>query len=646
MQFTAGSGVSQEEVNGISSMFLTFFDPDGFKIIERTEVDRVIAEQNFQKGSLTEKEMAKLGSILNLQYLVLGDINLVQNQYNVDARVIDVETARIIATSGMTFSGVSYRDNMQKIAQELAKKLSSTVSRAPTVNNTRNQHLEVSILYGYLKVFPNDLGYFEQPPSTVISRINESAQYGYNTWRIPTSEEVALMRAAALLGNDTYMSAGSTKGGMIRLVTDQGTAEEVNAERQAAAERERIEREQRERLEEQRRIEEQKRLEAQRELRRRQEAEERAFQASLSPWEKAYYAGLKHGYVLKVFEHLDPGETYVTRSGDVIYNGFVWGEAVMNNLDFDVRGYDFYLELSKIPDINAYLMTRKEWYCAEKDESYDKPPITCSWDSKYQTYSYAIEETYISATKSKGYKNVLTFDDPEGRFYDSRRYEGKNAYGRSVAAGTPLILGKRVSPAVASSIISDFKTKRKAQIEKEKKDREAEERKNLFTKLEEQQRLEEQRRLEEEHRSEEALQDNSDEMEIKKTAEITSVNVDWNEVRNGVKGMLIHVNFRVAGYKDEVFFCVAYFHYADGTPIKDTNDSFRSTTGAVCAGRDFTSRYDNTICDDFRIWIPNDEIHVDTSNGPVKCYFEIKFYLKEAGEFLNVSQKVPFTIGV
>ena len=56
------------------------------------------------------------------------------------------------------------------------------------------QAQEVYVLYGYLKVFPNDLGTFDAEPRTVIARINESQQFGYGTWRLPTNEELSLMR--------------------------------------------------------------------------------------------------------------------------------------------------------------------------------------------------------------------------------------------------------------------------------------------------------------------------------------------------------------------------------------------------------------------------------------------------------------------
>ena len=86
------------------------------------------------------------------------------------------------------------------------------------------QAQEVYVLYGYLKVFPNDLGTFDAEPRTVIARINESQQFGYGTWRLPTNEELSLMRGSNVIGDGAYMTK-ENKTGIVRLVTDKEKGE-------------------------------------------------------------------------------------------------------------------------------------------------------------------------------------------------------------------------------------------------------------------------------------------------------------------------------------------------------------------------------------------------------------------------------------
>ena len=81
------------------------------------------------------------------------------------------------------------------------------------------QAQDVVVLYGYLKVFPNDLGTFDAEPRMVIARLNEQQQYGYGTWRLPTHEELQLMRGSNVIGDGAYMIK-ENKRGIVRLVTD------------------------------------------------------------------------------------------------------------------------------------------------------------------------------------------------------------------------------------------------------------------------------------------------------------------------------------------------------------------------------------------------------------------------------------------
>lgn len=224
LEFKAGVGVSQNDVDGISSIFTTYFRPAGYTMVERTRIDKVIEEQGFQRSKMTEGQMVRVGEILNVSKVVVGDINIVMNQYNVDVRVINVESGVISATEGATFTGASYRTHMQSVAQKLAGKIAITsggtvqASPKPTTSDPRKR-TTVEVLYGYLKIFPNELGTFDTEPTSVINQINRQAMHGYNNWRIPTNEELSLMKANNYLSNGEYMTR-ENKRGIVLLVTD------------------------------------------------------------------------------------------------------------------------------------------------------------------------------------------------------------------------------------------------------------------------------------------------------------------------------------------------------------------------------------------------------------------------------------------
>ena len=223
LEFKAGAGISQSDVDGISAIFITYFRPAGYTMVERTQIDRIIDEQGFQRSNMTESQMVRIGKILNVSKIVVDDVNVVMGQYNVDARVINVETGTIAATEGATFASSSYRSSMQNVATKLASKIAitsgGTVQAQTGYTNTPKQRTTVETLYGYLKIFPNELGTFQSEPTAVIAQINKQAQHGYNNWRIPTNEELSLLRANNYLGSGTYMSR-ENRNGIVLLVTD------------------------------------------------------------------------------------------------------------------------------------------------------------------------------------------------------------------------------------------------------------------------------------------------------------------------------------------------------------------------------------------------------------------------------------------
>lgn len=95
------------------------------------------------------------------------------------------------------------------------------------------QTSEVPIIYGYLYVFPSVVGSFDSEPYNVIRQINAQSQFGVNSWRIPTKEEVSLMNANGYCDNsETYMTSDGSSYGIVRLVTTKSEIEK-NAQQNA-----------------------------------------------------------------------------------------------------------------------------------------------------------------------------------------------------------------------------------------------------------------------------------------------------------------------------------------------------------------------------------------------------------------------------
>lgn len=223
LEFQAAKSIPIADVDGISDMFLTYFNPQGYTGVDRGQLNKILSEQNLQHSDVTEEIAVRIGRINNISKVVLGKVSRLGGGYQVDVRVVDVESSRIYAKDGETVTG-NFRAGVSALAKRLASKIAIRQSspvppRTTTTTSSPRKRTSVETLYGYLKIFPNELGTFQSEPTSVISQINKQAQHGYNNWRIPTDEELSLLKANNYLGGGVYMTRENRRGKVL-LVTD------------------------------------------------------------------------------------------------------------------------------------------------------------------------------------------------------------------------------------------------------------------------------------------------------------------------------------------------------------------------------------------------------------------------------------------
>ena len=258
LNFNAGSGVTQVEVDGLSSIFNTYFAPKGVEIVERTSVDKILQEQKFQNSRFTNTDMVALGEMLNVSLIVVGDVNVVMEQYNIDVRVVNVQTGTIVAKDGASCSkGGSYRDMMRELGERLSKSLELEIEKFQissdrnsngnnndnngkasvlpknmttkiTEDNSKRERTDVVVLEGFLKLYPEDLGEFSSEPSWLIKLINQQERYGYNSWRLPTQEELDFIRSNGYLSGNKYMTKEDPSGVLMLVTTEKQKKQKVD----------------------------------------------------------------------------------------------------------------------------------------------------------------------------------------------------------------------------------------------------------------------------------------------------------------------------------------------------------------------------------------------------------------------------------
>lgn len=123
------------------------------------------------------------------------------------------------------------------------------------------------------------------------------------------------------------------------------------------------------------------------------------------------------------------------------------------------------------------------------------------------------------------------------------------------------------------------------------------------------------------------------------TASIEKVSVDHNVYEDGKKGMRIHVKFNVNYMLQKKGKVIAYF-YDGNLALKDNNNEYGTIDGYVCCSKVFSPSYENSIYNDFVLFMPYNELHVNQSKYDLK--FIVQIYDENSMKFIAKSDYTNF----
>lgn len=106
-----------------SNMARAVANTDGYEAYDRSDVDMIMSEQDFQRtGIVSEKEIQKLGEMTGVSLILVTEgVLLEANKIFVTAKILNVETGRVDMTDNTTM-GLGSSD-MQQGCNDLARKL-------------------------------------------------------------------------------------------------------------------------------------------------------------------------------------------------------------------------------------------------------------------------------------------------------------------------------------------------------------------------------------------------------------------------------------------------------------------------------------------------------------------------------------------
>jgi TolB-like protein len=96
------------------------------RLVERSEIARVLREQTLSLSGLTEPDAIRVGSLVGARRLIFGEFTREGNEIEITGRVIEVETARVLTVATVRGKGEGFDPTLRELALKLAAELKLT----------------------------------------------------------------------------------------------------------------------------------------------------------------------------------------------------------------------------------------------------------------------------------------------------------------------------------------------------------------------------------------------------------------------------------------------------------------------------------------------------------------------------------------
>lgn len=192
----------------------------GYTAYDRVDLQSIMSEQNFQRtGHVDDATIKRLGEMTGASLILIPEVAMSDDgKIVVAVKMLDVTTAQTLMSTDELMGNSSAE--VEEGCRALTAKVLGVRSGSSSTTVAADEPVT---LFGYIHVFPTDIGEFQTLPAQLLSAINKKATYGYDSWRLPTTEELSIIRTNSHLipnlKNADYLCSDSSTGGLVRLVT-------------------------------------------------------------------------------------------------------------------------------------------------------------------------------------------------------------------------------------------------------------------------------------------------------------------------------------------------------------------------------------------------------------------------------------------
>jgi TolB-like protein len=132
-EYTGKSADLEQLRKGWARMLISDLSANpAFQVVERDRLEEVLAELKLgQSKTVDAATAARVGKLLGARYLVMGGYFDLKGALRVDARIVEVETSKVLKSLGAQRKPDEFLELEQKLAADLAEALATIASAAP-----------------------------------------------------------------------------------------------------------------------------------------------------------------------------------------------------------------------------------------------------------------------------------------------------------------------------------------------------------------------------------------------------------------------------------------------------------------------------------------------------------------------------------